>query len=141
MANNLPDFATVDELQAFWKPLTVSEQERAESLLHLASSYLRQIANNNKIDIDDRIHGDPDGIYGENVSMVVMSAVQRSMAAPAEMAPDANSFSQSASPYSEAMSFSGDVSTNLYFKQKELALLGFGSVSGRQAVTILRGAR
>lgn len=141
MANNLPDFATVDELEAFWKPLTASEEERAESLLHLASSYLRQIANNNNVDIDDKINGDPTGVYGENVSMVVMSAVQRSMAAPAEMAPDANSFSQAATPYSESMSFSGSVSTNMYFKQKELALLGLGSVSGRQAVTILRGAR
>ena len=141
MTNSLNDLATVEQLEAFWKPLTASEQERAESLIHFASSYLRQIAENNRIDLDDKIIGDPYGIFGENVSMVVMSAVQRSMAAPAEMAPDANSFSQSASPYSEAMSFSGDTSTNLYFKHKELALLGIGSVSGKPAVTILRGAR
>ena len=141
MANNLSDFATVEQLEAFWQPLTASEEERAESLIHFASSYLRQIANNNNLDIDDKIAGDPTGVFGENVSMVVMSAVQRSMAAPVDMAPDANSFSQSATPYSESMSFSGSVSTNLYFKQKELALLGIGSVSGRAAVTILRGAR
>lgn len=133
--------ATVDDLEAAWKPLTPEEADRAETLLLQASNYLRQIAYNNGQDIDDNIKGDPTGVYGANVKMVVVSSVQRSIASPVDMMPDASQFSQSASPYSESMSFSGNVSATLYFKDKELKLLGLGSVSGRLAVSVLRGAR
>lgn len=133
--------ATVDDLEAAWKPLTPDEAARAETLLLQASNYLRQIAYNNGQDIDDNIEGDPTGVYGANVKMVVVSSVQRSIASPVDMMPDASQFSQSASPYSESMSFSGNVSATLYFKDKELKLLGLGSVSGRLGISVLRGVR
>lgn len=138
-ANN--SLATVEDLEAAWKPLTPDEISRADTLLLQASNYLRQIAYNNGKDIDDNIEGDPTGVYGANVKMVVTSAVQRSLASPVDMMPDASQFSQSASPYSESMSFSGNVSATLYFKDKELKLLGLGSVSGRLGVSVLRGVR
>lgn len=134
-------FATVSELEAAWKPLTVDEQARAEVLLLQASNYLRQIAVNNGKDLDDNVDGDPTGVYGANVKMVVLSAVQRSIASPIDMMPDATQWSQSASPYSESMSFSGNVSATLYFKDKELKLLGLGSVSGNLGISIMRGVR
>jgi hypothetical protein len=134
-------FATVSELEASWKPLTIEEQARAEVLLLQASNYLRQIAVNNGKDLDDNVEGDPTGVYGANVKMVVMSAVQRSIASPIDMMPDASQWSQSASPYSESMRFSGNVSATLYFKDKELKLLGLGSVSGNLGVSIMRGVR
>lgn len=134
-------FATVSELEVSWKPLTIEEQSRAKVLLLQASNYLRQIAVNNGKDLDDNIDGDPTGVYGANVKMVVMSAVQRSIASPIDMMPDASQWSQSASPYSESMSFSGNVSATLYFKDKELKLLGLGSVSGNLGVSIMRGVR
>lgn len=134
-------FATVSELEAAWKPLTADEESRAEVLLLQASNYLRQIAINNGKDLDDNIDGDPTGIYGANVKMVVISAVQRSIASPVDMMPDASQWSQSASPYSESMSFSGNVSSTLYFKEKELKLLGLGSVSGNLGISVLRGVR
>lgn len=134
-------FATVSELEASWKLLTIEEQARAEVLLLQASNYLRQIAVNNGKDLDDNVEGDPTGVYGANVKMVVMSAVQRSIASPIDMMPDASQWSQSASPYSESMSFSGNVSATLYFKDKELKLLGLGSVSGNLGVSIMRGVR
>lgn len=138
-ANN--SLAAVEDLEAAWKPLTPDEISRADTLLLQASNYLRQIAYNNGKDIDDNIEGDPTGVYGANVKMVVTSAVQRSLASPVDMMPDASQFSQSASPYSESMSFSGNVSATLYFKDKELKLLGLGSVSGRLGVSVLRGVR
>lgn len=134
-------FATVEELMASWKTLTLDEQSRAEVLLLQASNYLRQVAYNNNKDIDDNIAGDPSGVYESNVKTVVISAVQRSLASPLDMMPDASQWSQSATPYSESMSFSGNVSNTLYFKDKELKLLGLGSVSGRQGVGVLRGVR
>lgn len=134
-------FATVADLEAAWKSLTADEKARAEVLLLQASNYLRQIAMNNSKDLDDNIIADPSGVYGANVKMVVTSAVQRSIASPIDMMPDASQFSQSASPYSESMSFTGNVSSTLYFKDKELKLLGLGSVSGNLGISVLRGVR
>lgn len=134
-------FASVAELETAWKSLTADEESRAEALLLQASNYLRQIAYNNGKDIDDNILADSTGVYGANVKTVVMSAVQRSLASPVDMMPDASQFSQSASPYSESMSFSGNVSSTLYFKDKELKLLGLGSVSGTSKLGLLRGVR
>ena len=134
-------FATVEDLEASWKPLTVDEQARAEVLLLQASNYLRQIAFNNGRDLDDNINSDPSGVYEANVKMVVTSAVQRSIASPIDMMPEASQWSQSATPYSESMSFAGNVSSTLYFKEKELKLLGLGSVAGNAGIAILRGVR
>jgi hypothetical protein len=134
-------FATVADLEAAWKPLTLDEKARAEVLLLQASNYLRQIAYNNQKDIDDLILADSTGVYGANVKMVVTSSVQRSIASPVDMMPDASQWSQSASPYSESMSFSGNVSSTLYFKDKELKLLGIGSVAGNLSFSVLRGVR
>lgn len=134
-------FATVADLEAAWKPLTLDEKARAEVLLLQASNYLRQIAYNNQKDIDDLILADSTGVYGANVKMVVTSSVQRSIASPVDMMPDASQWSQSASPYSESMSFAGNVSSTLYFKDKELKLLGIGSVAGNLSFSVLRGVR
>ena len=134
-------FASVGELMQAWKELPLDDQARAETLLLQASNYLRQIAFNNGKDIDDNINADPTGVYEANVKMVVISAVQRSLASPVDMMPDASQWSQSASPYSESMSFSGNVSSTLYFKDKELKLLGLGSVSGNLKTGLLRGVR
>lgn len=133
--------ATVSDLENAWKPLTTDEEARAETLLLQASNYLRQIAYNNGKDLDDNINADPTGVYGANVKMVVISAVQRSLASPVDMMPEASQWSQSASPYSESMSFSGNVSSTLYFKEKELKLLGLGSVAGNLGISVLRGVR
>lgn len=134
-------YATVAELMASWKPLTVDEQARAEVILLQASNYLRQIAFNNNKDLDDNIISDPTGVYNANVKMVVMAAAQRSLSSPIDMMPDATQWSQSATPYSESMSFGNNVSATLYFKDKELKLLGLGSVSGKLGITVLRGVR
>lgn len=134
-------FATVTELMESWKALSLEEQARAEVLLLQASNYLRQVAFNNNQDLDDNIEADSTGVYEANVKTIVMSAVQRSLASPIDMMPEASSWSQSATPYSESMSFSGNVSSTLYFKDKELKLLGLGSVSGSQKIGVLRGVR
>ena len=134
-------FATVAELEASWKELTTDEEARASSILLQASNYLRQIAINNCQDIDDNILADNTGVYEANVKMVVMAAAQRLLASPIDMVPDATQWSQSASPYSESMSFGSNISSTMYFKDKELKLLGLGSVSGRLGISALRGVR
>ena len=134
-------FATVTDLESAWKPLTADEESRAEVLLLQSSNYLRQVAYNNGKDLDDEINADPSGVFEANVKTVVISSVQRCLASPIDMMPDASQWSQSATPYSESMSFSGNVSSTLFFKDKELKLLGLGSVSGRLGTAILRGVR
>ena len=134
-------FATVAELEASWKELTTDEEARASSILLQASNYLRQVAINNCQDIDDNILADSTGVYEANVKMVVMAAAQRLLASPIDMVPDATQWSQSASPYSESMSFGSNISATMYFKDKELKLLGLGSVSGRLGISALRGVR
>ena len=134
-------YATVSDLEASWKELTSDEEARAEVMMLQASNYLRQIAFNNGKDLDDNIDGDPTGVYGANVKMVVMAATQRALAAPIDIVPDAIQWSQSATPYSESMSFGSNISGSLYFKDKELKLLGLGSISGKMAVSVMRGVR
>lgn len=138
-ANN--SYVTVSELEAAWKDLTADEESRAETMLLQASNYLRLIAMNNEKDLDDLINGDPTGVYEANVKMVIMNAAERALAAPADMVPDATQWSQSATPYSESMSFSGSNSPSLYFKDKELKLLGLGNVAGAKSFGLLRGVR
>ena len=133
--------ATVEDLESSWQTLTTGEQARANTVLLQASNYLRQIAYNNGQDIDDNINADPTGVYGANVKLVVLAAVQRIMAAPSNIVPDATQWSQSASPYSESMSFGSNISGSLYFKDKELKLLGLGSVSGKVNISLMRGVR
>lgn len=131
--------ATVADLAAAWREISIDEQERAAALLLQASNYLRLVANNNGQSVDDNIAADPTGVYGENVKAAVIACVQRALSKPASMAPDVTQYSQSASPYSEAMSFGGDASGSLYYKDRELKLLGLGAVSGAQKIGILRG--
>ena len=133
--------ATVGQLADSWRELDAAETSRAQALLLQASNYLRQIARNNGKDIDDLILADASGIYGANVATVICACVQRSMAAPIDIVPDATQFSQSASPYSESMSFSSNTTTALYFKDKELKLLGLGNLAGTVQIGLLRGVR
>lgn len=133
--------ASVEYLEESWRPLELGEKARAEVLLLQASNYLRQIAYNNGQDIDDNINADPTGVYEANVQMVVATSVQRSIASPIDMVPDSSQWSQSASPYSESVSFGTNISSTLYFKDKELKLLGLGSVSGRLGISLMRGVR
>lgn len=139
--STLPDFIDLAYLQEVWKPLSTEEQVRADAVIGQVSSFLRLIAKNNNIDIDDKIAGDPSGVYGDSVKMVVANAVQRAMAKPVDMAPDASSWSQTASPYSESMTFSGTSTQDAYFKTKELQLLGLGGISGNGGMAIVRGIR
>lgn len=135
----MDSLATIEDFEPFWRTLdTNAERGRALSLLSLASSYLRQIAKNNGADIDEKITAEGN-TYEDSVKLVVMSAVKRAMLTPQD-APPADQWSQSASPYSETMTFTNP-SSDVFFKTAELQLLGLGSVSGRGKIGILRGVR
>ena len=141
MSANLEAFATVSELEAIWRDLDTTESNRADVLLLQASNYLRQVATNVGKDLDDLALSDPTKVLEANIKMVVLNAVQRAMSTPTEVPADASQWSQSATPYSESMSFSGAESTStIYFKKRELDLLGIGT-GGKSKISVLRGVR
>lgn len=137
----LVPFATPDDLERVWRPLDVKETARAEALIEQASNYLRQIVINNQGNLDQRITEDTSGVLVKTVQMIIISAVQRVMSAPDGLPNDATQWTQSATPYSESMAFTGGVSGNLFFKARELELLGINSVSGKSQISLLRGVR
>lgn len=124
-------YATVADLEAFWKPLSESEQTRASSLLAMASSKLRLIAAQGGTDLDIEIASDED--YATAVKLVVMEATKRAMSTPID-APPVDNYSQSAGPYSENFKFTNP-SGDLWFKKAELKGLGLYGVQKATSIT------
>lgn len=52
-------FATVEDIQTLYRPLSASEQSRAEALLPLVSDEIRILGKNSGKDIDQAIADDP----------------------------------------------------------------------------------
>lgn len=130
----LDQFATVADLEAFWRPLTDTEKTRATSLLKLASDRLRMIGVRMGVDVDAR-KADSEA-YGSTLSWVVMEATKRAMLTPIDGAP-VDTFSQTAGPYSENYKFSNP-SGDLWYKKSELADL---DLYGRQTLDSLSTSR
>ena len=68
-------FATVEDIQTLWRPLTSEEQSRAESLLPLVSDEIRVLGKDHGKDIDKAIALDP--TYGSVVKIVTVDVVTR----------------------------------------------------------------
>lgn len=138
------DLITLSDLAALGVDVT-SEADalKASKWISYVSDYLRLIAQNNNVNLDEKIEDDrtnADGIYYGVVQMVVANAVMRAIARDVEV-PDAVMYSQSASPYSETVNYGSLASQGTYFKHKELELLGFGSIGGKSQIGVLRGVR
>lgn len=113
-------FATVAELEAFWKSLEGADETRATSLLDLASDRLRVIGSNVGVDVDAK--KEASGAYASVLKWVVMEATKRAMLTPTDT-PPANSIQQTAGPYSENIVFTNPAG-DLWFKKSELHDLG-----------------
>lgn len=132
MNNDTPAvYATVDDLSTYWRPITESEESRAEDLLALASSRLRLYSNRAGFNLDERIAEDPD--YANAVKWVVMEATKRAMATPVDT-PPVDNYSQTAGPYSENYKFTNP-SGDLWFKKAELKDLGIYGVQMVGSIT------
>lgn len=127
-------FATVAELQVFWRTLTTEEQARATSLLLLASNRLRLIAEDSSIDLDAKVADSP--AYASTIKWVVMEATKRAMLTPTDL-PPVDTFQQTAGPYSENVKYTNP-SGDLWYKRSELAELG---LNGRQILTNISTSR
>lgn len=123
----LTAFATKAELAAYWRPLTSSEQARADIMLPMASNRLRLMGEELNVDIDSKYNSSE--AYKSTVKWVVMEAVKRALATPTDQ-PPVDNFSQTAGPYSENYKYTNP-SGDLWFKKSELRALG---LYGRQAL-------
>lgn len=121
-------FATIDQLEVFWKDLSEGEEARAQYLLELSSNRLRMIGEDLGIDLDAKAAASP--AFASTAQWVVMEAVKRAMLTPSDL-PPADSIQQTAGPYSENIKYSNP-SGDLWFKKSELSSL---SLYGRQTLT------
>lgn len=127
-------FATIAQLEAFWKTLTDDEKTRATSLLTLASNRLRLIAENSGIDLDAKAAASP--AYASTLQWVVMEATKRAMLTPADQ-PPVDSWQQTAGPYSENYKYTNP-SGDLWFKRSEFSELG---LNGKQSLNSISTSR
>ena len=68
-------FATVEDIETLFRPLTSDEQKRADALLPLVSDEIRVLGKNVNKDIDQMISND--GTYGSVVKIVTVDVVSR----------------------------------------------------------------
>lgn len=143
MAATNNDLITLNDLAALGVDVTGDAGTKAQAWITYVSNYLRLIAQNNNINLDEKLEDDKtngQGVYTSTVKMVVANAVMRANAKPVEF-PDATMYSQSASPYSEMVNYGSGATQEAFFKQRELDLLGFQNISGKSQITLLRGVR
>lgn len=124
-------YATVEELEAYWRPLTEAEQARANTLIAIASARLRVYASRKGVALDDKFDDDED--YAATVKWVVMEAVKRAIATPVDT-PPVDNYSQSAGPYSENYRFTNP-SGDLWFKKSELLSIGLAGLQTLNSIT------
>lgn len=131
MENSTNNYATVDDLSTYWRPILESETARAEDLLTLASSRIRVYATEAGVDIDAKIT--ESGDYANTVKWVVLEAVKRALATPTDI-PPVDNYSQSAGPYSENYRFTNP-SGDLWFKKSELKAIGLAGNQMADSIT------
>lgn len=126
----MANFATLTQLEAFWKDVPEADEPRAELLLELASDRLREIGISVNVDVDALVA--ERSSYATTARWVVMEAVKRAMLTPTDQ-PPVESWSQTAGPYSENYKYTNP-SGDLWFKKTELQSLG---LYGRQSLSSL----
>lgn len=116
----LTPYASYEQLSRFWRDITKDEESRATYLLELASNRLRLIAEDQDIDLDDKVANSQ--AYASALSWVVMEAVKRAMLTPTDQ-PPVDNYQMMAGPYSENYKYTNP-SGDLWFKKSELTVLG-----------------
>ncbi|MGX7104121.1 phage Gp19/Gp15/Gp42 family protein [Globicatella sanguinis] len=123
----MADFATLDELTALWRPMSLDEQTRAEALLPVVSDLLRIEADKVGIDLDQRALDSPS--YSTVLKSVTVDIVARTLMTPTDKEPMVQE-SQSALGYSWSGTFLSP-GGGLFIKNDELKRLGLRKQSIR----------
>jgi len=116
----MADYATVQDVQDLWRTLSAAEQTRAENLIPVVCSSLRQEAAKVGKDLDGMIDADPD--LAEVAKSVTVDVVARTLMTSTNQEP-VSQFSQSALGYSVSGTYLVP-GGGLFIKKSELARLG-----------------
>jgi hypothetical protein len=114
-------YAYVDDIIRLGRKLTSEEQEKADTLLPIASAKLRIAAKKYGRDIDKMICENSDIAFV--VKEIVVKSVIRAIDSSSNSAPPAAQESQSAMGYSVSMTYL-NAGQSLYFLKNELKELG-----------------
>lgn len=114
-------FATVEDLEAEWRPLSDGEKDTARHRLKTASTLIRRM----KPSIDDE--AEHDEVLQEVLTFVVCDMVKSSMST-AEVPQGVTQFTNSTGPFSQTMQLSNP-NENLFFKRMHRRLLGLDEES------------
>ena len=116
----MSDFATIDDITALWRPMTPEETKRAEALLPVVSSILRNEAEKVGKNLDAMISN----ILGftEVLKSVTVDVVARAIMTSTDQEP-MTQISESAGGYSASGTFLVP-GGGLFIKRSELARLG-----------------
>lgn len=116
----MADYATVQDVQDLWRTLSAAEQTRAENLIPVVCSSLRQEAAKVGKDLDEMIYADPD--LAEVAKSVTVDVVARTLMTSTNQEP-LSQFSQTALGYSVSGTYLVP-GGGLFIKKSELARLG-----------------
>lgn len=114
------NFATIEDLEILWRPLSADEAPRASALLPVVASTLRQEAINVGKDLDAMISGGE--VLPDVVKSVVVDVVARALMTPTSGAP-MTQMSESALGYTVSGTYLSP-GGGLFIKKTELARLG-----------------
>lgn len=114
------DYATVQDVQTLWRALTAAEQTRAEALIPVICSSLRQEAAKVHKDLDAMVADDPD--LAEVAKSVTVDVVARTLMTSTNQEP-MTQYAEAALGYSVSGSFLVP-GGGLFIKKSELARLG-----------------
>ena len=116
----MSDYATIEDINALWRPLTTAETTRATSLLPVVSDSLRMEAHKVGKDLDEMIDADP--VLGTVAKSVTVDVVARTLMTSTNSEP-MTQMSESALGYSYSGSYLVP-GGGLFIKKSELARLG-----------------
>lgn len=116
----MSNFATIEDINALWRPLTTAETTRADALLPVVSDSLRMEADKVGKNLDEMIESNP---WLESVAKsVTVDVVARALMTSTNQEP-ATQYSESALGYSVSGTFLVP-GGGLFIKKSELSRLG-----------------
>lgn len=114
------NYCTIADIEALWRPLSASEQARAEQLIDVVSARLREEAHKVRRNLDEMVSLDPD--LATVAKSVCVDVIARTLMTSTNQEP-MTQFSQAAGGYSVSGSFLVP-GGGIFIKQSELAALG-----------------
>lgn len=126
-------YATLEDLQSRWRPLSADEQQRATTLLSDAAVKIALACKQSGVAIDAA-----DSLQSEALKAINCEMVKRAMLSPIDM-PPMSSFAQTAGSYSESQTYVNPTG-DLYMTLGEKKMLGIGTQKMGSIPPLIGGA-